>query len=270
MSKTWLITGASSGFGRLLAERVAAEGDNVIAIARRGDRLRELAATANGRITPVVLDLTSSNTESTVADVIRYAGGLDVLVNNAGFGLIGSVEQCDDADVRKQFDVNVFAALTVMRAALPALRTSKGRIVQVLSFFSELAVPGSGLYSASKAALQLISEALSLEIAPTGIRVTTIHPGHFSTEFKESAHVVEPDEIYESTVGATISHVNTMPADAWADPQLVVDAILAVSSHPQPPRRLAIGDDAVESIRNALQTQLEGLVEWEPLRGMTF
>src|ERR1700755_5810 len=119
MSRTWLITGASSGFGRLLSERVASSGDHVIAVARRADRLSELAAKHPEHVSPVTLDITSRETGPMLYAFIRDAGGLDVLVNNAGYELIGSVEQCDDAAVRAQFDVNFFAALTVTRTALP-------------------------------------------------------------------------------------------------------------------------------------------------------
>ena len=269
MSRTWLITGASSGFGRLLSERVASSGDDVIAVARREDRLNELAAKHPEHISPVALDLTSSQAGSTIYAVIRDAGGLDVLVNNAGYGLIGSVEQCDDAAVRAQFDVNFFAALTVTRTALSALRLSQGRIVQVLSFFSELAVPGTGLYSASKSALALASEALALELAPA-VHVTTIHPGRFGTEFVDSAHVVAPDETYASTVGATISGETTLPPEAWGDPNVVVDAVLAVVNAAQPPRRLAVGEPAVELIRHALETSAKEMAAWGPTGGLAF
>jgi NAD(P)-dependent dehydrogenase (short-subunit alcohol dehydrogenase family) len=269
MSRTWLITGASSGFGRLLSERVAASGDDVIAVARRADRLEELTGRYPEHISPVTLDLTSSHAGQMIYAVIRDAGGLDVLVNNAGYGLIGSVEQCDDAAVRAQFDLNFFAALTVTRAALPALRLSQGRIVQVSSGLSELAAPGTGLYSASKSALTLASQALALELAP-GVHVTTIHPGHFGTEFVDSAHVVAPNEVYASTVGATLAAKTTLPPEAVGDPHVVVDAVLAVVNADQPPRRLAIGADAVEWIRDGLQTSVTEMAAWGPDGGMSF
>jgi NAD(P)-dependent dehydrogenase (short-subunit alcohol dehydrogenase family) len=269
MSRTWLITGASSGFGRLLSERVAASGDDVIAVARRADRLDELVTAHPEHISPVVLDVASSQAGSMIYSVIRDAGGLDVLVNNAGYGLVGAVEQCDDAAVRAQFDVNFFAALTVTRAALPALRLSQGRIVQVSSGLSELAAPGTGLYSASKSALALASQALALELAP-GVHVTTIHPGHFGTEFVDAAHVVAPNETYASTVGATIAAKTTLPPEAVGDPHVVIDAVLAVVNADQPPRRLAVGADAVEWIRDALQTSVSQMTEWGPDGGMLF
>jgi short-subunit dehydrogenase len=269
MSRTWLITGASSGFGRLLSERVASSGDDVIAVARREDRLKELTAKYPEHISPVTLDLTSSQAGQMIYAVIRDAGGLDVLVNNAGYGLIGSVEQCDDAAVREQFDVNFFAALTVTRAALSALRLSQGRIVQVLSVFSELAAPGTGLYSASKSALALASEALALELAPA-VHVTTIHPGRFGTELADSAHVVPPDETYASTLGATMSGDATLPPEAWGDSHVVVDSVLAVVNATHPPRRLAVGEAAVKLIRDALQTSVKEMAEWGPSGGLSF
>jgi NAD(P)-dependent dehydrogenase (short-subunit alcohol dehydrogenase family) len=269
VSRTWLITGASSGFGRLLSERVAASGDDVIAVARRADRLDELVAEHPEHISPVVLDVTSSQAGSIVYSIIRDAGGLDVLVNNAGYGLLGSVEQCDDAAVRALFDVNFFAALTVTRAALRALHFSQGRIVQVSSVLSEFAVPGTGLYSASKSALALASQALAQELAP-GVQVTTIHPGRFRTPFVESAHVVAPNETYASTVGTSIPQNIMIPPETMSDPAVVVDAVLAIVNADEPPRRLAVGNDSVALIRAALQTTVSQMTEWGPDGGMSF
>ena len=182
------------------------------------------------------------------------------MVNNAGYGAFGAIEQMDDAAVEAQFDVNLFAALTVLRATLPALRASAGRVIQISSFFSRLAVPGSGFYSASKSPLQLISEALALELAPAGVHVTSIHPGYFATEFLESTQVVAPDDIYAGTVGTTLSEVTKK---AWDDPNIVVEAVLNVVAHPAPPQHLAVGQDAVQAVRQALQHQLDELAEWE-------
>jgi NAD(P)-dependent dehydrogenase (short-subunit alcohol dehydrogenase family) len=270
VSKTWLVTGASSGFGALLAERVASEGDQVIAVARRGDRLRDLASAHPGHVTPVPLDLTSSQAGPTIDAAVRLAGGLDVLVNNAGYGQIGSIEQCDDSAARAQFDINFFAALTVLRTTLPALRASGGRIVQIASFLSQVALAGSGVYSASKSALQLSSEAMALELAPAGVHVTTIHPGHFATEFVSAARVVAPDTTYASTVGTTLSDLATRPAEAWGDPNWVVEAVLAVVAHPQPPSRVAVGSDAVQAMRMTMQSQLTELAAWEAVQGLSF
>jgi short-subunit dehydrogenase len=225
-----------------LARTGRKENCHVIAVARRGDRLQGLTSTHRNNVTAIALDLTCSQTEPTIDAVIRHAGGLDVLVNNAGYGLTGSIEQCDDSAARAQFDVNFFAPLTVLRAALPA----------------------------SKSALQLISEALTLELAPAGVHVTTIHPGHFATEFKSSAHVVAPDATYAATVGTTLSDSDERPAKDWGDPSWVVDAVLAVVAHPQPPRRVAVGRDAVLAMRATLHSQLTELAEWQDGRGLFF
>jgi short-subunit dehydrogenase len=253
-----------------LARTGRKENCHVIAVARRGDRLQGLTSTHRNNVTAIALDLTCSQTEPTIDAVIRHAGGLDVLVNNAGYGLTGSIEQCDDSAARAQFDVNFFAPLTVLRAALPALRASGGRVVQISSFLSQVALAGSGIYSASKSALQLISEALTLELAPAGVHVTTIHPGHFATEFKSSAHVVAPDATYAATVGTTLSDSDERPAKDWGDPSWVVDAVLAVVAHPQPPRRVAVGRDAVLAMRATLHSQLTELAEWQDGRGLFF
>jgi NAD(P)-dependent dehydrogenase (short-subunit alcohol dehydrogenase family) len=265
MSKTWLITGASSGFGRLLTERVAAAGDHVLAVARRGDRLSELASLAPARITPLALDLTSDQAGSAIHGAIRRAGGVHVLVNNAGYGLFATVEQSDDETARALFETNFFAGLTVLRAALPALRASKGRIVQISSYLGQLAWPGSGLYSASKSAVELVSDALAVELASAGVRVSTIQPGVFGTEFSASAHIVVPSEAYATTVGGFLKTLSALKPDDFGDPDWVVEAVLAVVAHPKPPLRLAVGSDAVEGIRNALQTQLGEMAEWESI-----
>jgi short-subunit dehydrogenase len=200
--KKWLITGASSGFGRLLAERVATNGDHVIAVARREDRLRELVADHDS-VTPLVVDLTDS------------AGGLDILVNNAGYGLFSSVEQTPDSEARAVFDTNLFAPLAVLRAALPSLRTNRGRVLQLSSMLGEVAWLGSGVYSASKAAIELAMEGLALELAPLGVKVTIVVPGIFATDFAATSRHVPPDETYAPTVGAFFRDFAAQPREAF-------------------------------------------------------
>jgi NADP-dependent 3-hydroxy acid dehydrogenase YdfG len=168
-STTWLITGASSGFGHHLEQRVLDEGADVIAVARRGDRLGTIKAAA-GRLTTLVLDITAPHAEDELRRAIEAHGRLDVLVNNAGLGLFGSVEQTSDIEARMVMDTNFFGMLNALRAALPALRASKGRIVQMSSLLGRFAWPSSGLYSASKAAVELMSEALARARAPAAGR----------------------------------------------------------------------------------------------------
>jgi NAD(P)-dependent dehydrogenase (short-subunit alcohol dehydrogenase family) len=264
MPSTWLITGASSGFGRLIAERALAGGAHVIAVGRRADRLADLAGSAPaGRVSEVVLDLTAGDAQQRLAAAVDRAGGLDVLVNNAGYGLFGAVEQTGDDQVRAVLETNVLANLTVLRAALPALRTSRGRVVQLSSLNGQFAFPGSGLYSASKAAVELLSEALAQELAPTGVRVTIVEPGVFATEFFGTAHVVAPDETYAPTVGAAVSYFASLSPDALGDPESVAEAVAAVVRMDEPPLRLAVGADAVAGIRASLESRLAELRRWE-------
>lgn len=266
MSSTWLVTGATSGFGRLITERALAEGAHVIAVGRRRDRLDELLQLApQGQLTAVELDLTDTTAETVLADTIRAAGRLDVLVNNAGYGLFGAVEQIDAAEARAIFDTNVLANLAVLRAALPALRAARGRVLQTSSLIGQFAWPSSGLYAASKGAVELISEALAHEVAPTGVKVTIIEPGTFGTEFGTNLRVVPPNDVYAPTVGTFLTDFAALPAEAFGDPHAVADAIMSVASLDEPPLRLAVGADAVQHIRASLQSRLEELNRWETL-----
>ncbi|BCY09588.1 SDR family NAD(P)-dependent oxidoreductase [Actinoplanes sp. L3-i22] len=263
MSDTWLITGATSGFGRLVAARALTRGAHVIAVGRRGDLLADLAEQAPDRVTPIVLDITTPAAQATISAAIEAAGGLDVLVNNAGYGLFGAIEQISDAEARTLFDTNVLGNLAVLRAALPALRASRGRIVQLSSMNGQLAWASSGVYSASKGAVELLSEALAEELAPTGVRVTLVEPGIFATEFGTTAHAVLPDEVYAPTVGKFLSDFAQLPPSAFGDAGQVADAILALVDLPEPPLRLAIGADAITAIRASLQARLAELDKWE-------
>ncbi|MGW1212736.1 SDR family NAD(P)-dependent oxidoreductase [Streptomyces sp. NPDC002499] len=265
MPSTWLITGATSGFGRLIADRALATDAHVIAVGRRSDRLADLADSApHGRVTTVPLDITAPDAEEVLADVVRAAGGrLDVLVNNAGYGLFGAVEQIGAAEARAIFDTNVLANLAVLRATLPALRAAQGRVVQISSLIGQFAWPSSGLYSASKGAVELIGEALAHELAPTGVKVTIVEPGTFATEFATSLHVVAPNDVYAPTVGKFLTDFSELPPEAFGDPDTVADAIIAVTALDEPPLRLAVGADAIENIRASLRSRLAELDRWE-------
>jgi NAD(P)-dependent dehydrogenase (short-subunit alcohol dehydrogenase family) len=263
MSSIWLITGATSGFGRLVTERALAEGAHVIAVGRRRERLTALVENAApGSVTPIALDLTAPAAQKVLADAVHAAGGLDVLVNNAGYGLFGSVEQADAEQARAVFDTNVLANLTVLRATLPALRASHGRVVQTSSLNGQFAWPASGLYSASKGAVELISEALAQEVAPYGVKVTIVEPGIFATEFTANLTAVAPDEVYAPTVGKFLGDFAARPHEAFGDPERVAEAIMAVVAEPEPPLRLAVGADAIEHIRASLRSRLDELERW--------
>ncbi|MFJ6088359.1 SDR family NAD(P)-dependent oxidoreductase [Streptomyces sp. NPDC092369] len=266
MSSTWLVTGATSGFGRLVTERALATGSHVIAVGRRKDRLQELVELApQGGLTAVELDLTDAGAERVLADTVRAAGCLDVLVNNAGYGLFGAIENIDAREARAVLDTNVLANLAVLRATLPALRLAQGRVVQTSSLIGQFAWPSSGLYAASKGAVELISEALAHEVAPTGVKVTIIEPGTFGTEFGANLRVVPPTDAYTPTVGKFLTDFSALPPEAFGDPYAVADAVMSVVALEEPPLRLAVGADAVELIRASLRSRLEELDRWESL-----
>jgi NAD(P)-dependent dehydrogenase (short-subunit alcohol dehydrogenase family) len=163
------------------------------------------------------------------------------------------------ATTKAVLDTNVLAPLAVLRATLPALRASGGRVVQLSSVNGQVVWPASGLYSASKAALELLSEALAIELAPTGVRVTIIEPGLFGTEFVGSAHVIAPAETYLPTVGRFLTSMSELPAEAIGDPAAVADAVLAVVAMSEPPLGLAVGADAITGIRTSLESRLAAL-----------
>ncbi|MFC8516441.1 SDR family NAD(P)-dependent oxidoreductase [Streptomyces sp. NPDC057257] len=264
MPSTWLITGATSGFGRLVAERALADGAHVIAVGRSRDRLADLSDRApRGQVTPVALDITAPDAQDVLAAAVQAAGGLDVLVNNAGYGLFGAVEQIDADEARAVFDTNVLANLTVLRATLPALRAARGRVVQTSSLVGQSAWASSGLYAASKGAVELFSEALAHELAPTGVKVTVIEPGTFATDFAANLRVVAPNDVYAPTVGKFLTDFSELPPEAFGDPVAVADAITAVTALEEPPLRLAVGADAVEHIRASLRSRLAELDRWE-------
>ncbi|MFE2423434.1 SDR family oxidoreductase [Streptomyces hokutonensis] len=257
-AKTWLITGASSGFGRQLAETVAHRGDHVIATGRRSDALNELAQ-QNSRISTVTADVTTPEGIAAIVAAVETAGGVDVLVNNAGYGVFGAVEQISEDTARAVFETHVFGPLAIIRAVLPSLRSRRGRIINLSSELGAYAWPGSGLYSASKGALELISEALALELAPTGVTSTAIQPGTYGTGFIANAVVEAPNEVYAPSVGAQLAKIGQLGPDAVGDPQDVVEAILLAADAANPPVRLAVGAEALTTIRESLQKQLREL-----------
>ncbi|MGW5135645.1 SDR family NAD(P)-dependent oxidoreductase [Streptomyces sp. NPDC004135] len=266
MSSTWLVTGATSGFGRLVTERALAAGAHVIAVGRRRDRLQDLIRRApQGALTAVELDLTDADAETVLADTVRAAGRLDVLINNAGYGLFGAIEDIGADEARAVLDTNVLANLAVLRATLPALRAARGRVVQTSSLIGQFAWPSSGLYAASKGAVELISEALTHELAPTGVKVTIVEPGTFGTEFGANLRVVPPTHAYAPTVGKFLADFSALPPEAFGDPNAVADAVMTVVALDEPPLRLAVGADAVEHIRASLRSRLEELERWESL-----
>lgn len=265
-SKVWFITGASSGFGRAFAEHALERGHEVVATARRMAALEPLKASAPARLLALSLDVTKPDE---IAAAVRAAldrfGRIDVLINNAGFGVVGAFEETSDAELRAQMETNFFGAMHVTRAALPALRAQKsGAIVNMSSLGGQLSFSGFSAYSASKFALEGASEALAQEVAPFGIKVLIVEPGQFRTDLAAGGMRYMPEMAeYRETVGATRQFAHAMHGTQPGDPRKAAAAIEAALSAKETPLRLALGADAVEMIRAHAATLLGEIALWE-------
>jgi NAD(P)-dependent dehydrogenase (short-subunit alcohol dehydrogenase family) len=241
MALTWFITGASRGLGRVWAEAALRRGDRVAATARDAGTLRPLAGEFGDAVLPIELDVTDrAAVFAAVEEAAARFGGLDVVVNNAGYGLFGAVEEATEAQARAQLETNLFGALWVTQAVLPVLRAGGGgRILQVSSIGGVAAFPTLGLYHASKWALEGLSEALAQEVAGFGVRVTIVEPGPFGTDWggSSAAHTT-PLPAYEEVRAARRAGAG---GRAPADPSTTAAAVLAVVDAPEPPLRIFLG-----------------------------
>ena len=254
-SRVWFITGTSSGFGKAIAEEALSRGDRVVATARDPRALDDLVARAPDRAHAVRLDVTKpAEIESAVASALARFGGVDVLVNNAGFSIVGAVEETSDADLRATMEPMFFGAVSTTRALLPHMRARKsGTIVQITSVGGVITAPGFGPYCAAKHALEAISESLAKEVAPFGVRVIIVEPGAFRTELFGSAFRAMPAmDAYASTVGPTRAYAAQSAGTQAGDPVKAAKAIADAVAAEAPSLRLPLGADAVTSIREKL------------------
>ena len=266
--RVWLITGCSAGFGRELALAALAAGDRVMATARQPQRLADLVAAGRGRVRTAALDVTDEEqVAAAVEQTLTEFGRIDVVVNNAGHGSVGAVEELDLADLRALMDVMFFGAVAVTKAVLPHLRAQgTGVIVQISSMGGQLSMPGFGAYCAAKFALEGLSEALEAEVAPFGVRVLIVEPGAFRTEFGgQRMHRSSTIEAYAVSTGSTRAAVDGMDGTQPGDPGKAARAILDVLDSPEPPLRLALGNDAVDSIAAHHELLRADLTRWEKL-----
>jgi NAD(P)-dependent dehydrogenase (short-subunit alcohol dehydrogenase family) len=271
-ARVWLITGCSSGFGRELALAALAAGDRVMATARDPRRVADIEGAHTA-----ALDVTDdAQVEAVVARTVEEFGRVDVVVNNAGHGSVGAVEELTMAELRALMDVMFFGAVAVTKAVLPRLRAQGGgTLVQMSSMGGQLTMPGFGAYCAAKFALEGISEALAAEVAPFGVRVLIVEPGAFRTEFGgHRMHRSAPIAAYDGTVGPTRAAVDGMDGTQPGDPRKAAEAILRVLDERvlderQPPLRLALGGDAVDAIRAHHELLRADLVRWEKLSRAT-
>jgi NAD(P)-dependent dehydrogenase (short-subunit alcohol dehydrogenase family) len=263
--RVWLITGTSSGFGRSLAEEALRRGDRVVATARDPGSVADLVEKAPERVLAVRLDVVDEATiEPAVAAALARFGRIDVLVNNAGYGSVGAVEETPMAELRAQMEVNFFGAVAVTRAVLPAMRAQRsGAIVQISSMGGQLSFAGFGAYSASKFALEGLSEALAAELGPLGVQVLIVEPGAFRTRFGGAALRAMPAiDDYAGTVGATRSFAAGMDGTQEGDPDKAAAAICDAIGKSDAPMRLALGKDAVDALRAKYAREREELEAW--------
>lgn len=268
MPKTWFITGASSGLGLALAQHAISRGYNVVAAARSLAPLEKLAASAPNQVLPLVMDVTDrASIESGIEAAFARFGRIDALFNNAGYGIVGAVEETPEEELRAQMETNFFGAVAVTKAALPRMRAqSAGAIINISSLGGQLSVPGFGAYSASKFALEGFSEALHGELAPFGIKVLIVEPGQLKTQFAGDALRHMPIiEAYTDTVGGTRAFAHSMHGTQFGDPMKAARAIETAIDADDAPLRLQVGADAVDAVRDHALALLEELRRWEPV-----
>ncbi len=264
----WLITGASSGVGCALAAQVSQAGDIVVGTFRRPEQAGAFTGSGAGRCRGVVADVTDAGqVEAAVALAAAVAGRIDVVINAAGYAVVGAVEELTDAEMLAQLNVNLFGAHRVIRAALPWLRAADGgTIVNVSSVAGQVGYPGLGGYDASKAGLELLSEALRGEVAPLGIKVIIVEPGNIRTEWagRYMTFAERRIDCYAGTAGASRSFFTQLHGHQEGDPDVVAAAIRDAVAGQDPPLRLVIGDDALQWISGKIQQQLAELERWRP------
>ncbi|ASK35952.1 oxidoreductase [Alloalcanivorax mobilis] len=266
MNKTWLITGCSSGLGLHIAQAAAARGDNVVATARDPDTLRDLAERFPDRVRTARLDVTEpESAAAAIALAERDFGGFDVLVNNAGYGLIGALEEAEPEEYRPMFEVNVFGLIETTRRALPVLRRRRGaRIVNLSSGAGISGGAGSGHYSATKFAVEGLSEALAREVAPLGVRVIIVEPGPFRTGFlgRSIATAEREMEVYAGTAGQRRAYRESNDGRQAGDPEKAAAVILRAVDADHPPLHLPLGPVAYGIAERKLEAFRSDMEAW--------
>lgn len=265
-SPVWFITGCSTGFGRELAQQVVARGWRAVVTARDKARVADLVDGAGDRGLALDLDVTDAGQVATATQAAEARfGRVDVLVNNAGYGYQASVEEGVEAEVRAQFDANVFGLFAMTRAILPGMRARRrGHVINISSVAGFVGFPGSGYYAASKHAVEGWSDALALEGKPLGIQVTCIEPGPFRTDWAGRSLRQTPTEIaeYADTVGARMQATSGYSGQQPGDPARAASVIIAVTEQADPPRHLVLGAFGIEAVTGKLRTTLAEVEAW--------
>jgi NAD(P)-dependent dehydrogenase (short-subunit alcohol dehydrogenase family) len=271
--KIWFITGASRGFGALITERLLAKGDAVVATARNPQAIADRFG-SHPNLLAVALDVTNEVQAKAAAQAaVDRFGRIDVLLNNAGFGLMGAVEEASAAEVAAVYGTNVFGLLTVIRSVLPQMRTQgSGRILNISSIGGYRGAAGFGVYSSTKFAVEGLSEALHDELAPLGIHVTVVEPGYFRTDFLDgSSLMVSPVEIadYAATAGKVRQIAAGLSHNQPGDPAKLASVLVSFADAPNPPVRLPLGSDTVAAIERKLASDAAIIAEWRHISAST-
>ena len=267
MKKVWLITGCSTGFGRELAKEVLAKGYNAAVAARNTDDVKDIVESYPETAIAVRLDVTvTAEITAAVKTTLEKFGQIDVLVNNAGIGYFAAIEESEDEPVRRMFEINVFGLAKMTQAVLPAMRAQRsGHILNISSIGGLRSFPGIGFYNATKYAVDGLSEALSKETAPLGIKVTIIAPSGFRTDWagrsaKDSNVLIED---YAATAGKNAGQIRSFSGNQPGDPVRAARAMIAVTESPNPPLRLLLGAAALNGGRAKLEELRTDFDTWE-------
>jgi NAD(P)-dependent dehydrogenase (short-subunit alcohol dehydrogenase family) len=263
----WLITGCSTGIGREIARAALEAGHSVAATARKRDAVADFVDEFGDRALALPLDVTDRDQiTAAVAATDAAFGGIDVLVNNAGYGYMSAVEEGDDVEVRRLFDTNYFGVVDTLKAVLPAMRARRsGHVVNISSMTGLVANPPNAYYSSTKFALEALTEALAKEVGPLGIKVTAIEPGAFRTDWaaRSMQESSTPIGDYDENVGARKTMIKEFANYLPGDPRKVAEAVLMVTTLDEPPLRLLLGRDVLKAVRDKLAELSASIDQWE-------
>ncbi|WP_375434121.1 SDR family NAD(P)-dependent oxidoreductase [uncultured Hymenobacter sp.] len=265
----WFVTGASKGLGLTLVQRLLAHGYSVAATSRNLEELKQVVPPSNGRFLPLHMDLgNEESVQQAIATTISTLGGLDVLVNNAGFGQLGAIEELSDQETRKNFDVNVFGMLNVLRHAMPHLRQQgSGRVFNISSIGGFMGnFPGWGIYCATKFAVDGLTESFAAEIKPFGVNATVVYPGYFRTEFLSAGSMGKPQHplgAYQTVRDSQTQHEQQINGNQPGDPEKAAALLIEVSEADNPPLHLFLGEDAYQLAAQKIAAVQHDMQQWQ-------
>ena len=265
----WLITGCSTGIGREIARAALEAGHSVAVTARNVDAVADFVDQFGDRALALPLDVTNRDQiTAVVGEVEKAFGGIDVLVNNAGYGYMAAVEEGEDAEVRKLFDTNYFGVVDTLKAVLPGMRARRsGHVINISSMTGLVANPPNAYYSSTKFALEALTEALAKEVGPLGIKVTAIEPGAFRTDWaaRSMQESSTPIGDYDDNVGARKTLIKQFADHLPGDPRKVAEAVLMVAALDEPPLRLLLGRDVLAAVREKIADLTASINHWESI-----